>query len=162
MTNSFQIVTPFTPHCLHPTFFHSVGTQKSVGITPPDSALLFVILSPVGPYYPDGFKPVALYGTTEFTRASPGGTFAYDLRSDHREGLIIYMLALGTGEFKLGANYAPSVYPQKKAAEVGYVQNLWLYGPEHYLTEVCCLLRFPTPSTLLFSSKILFVIPHAP
>ncbi|EIM83386.1 branched-chain amino acid aminotransferase II [Stereum hirsutum FP-91666 SS1] len=91
-----------------------IGTQKSVGITPPDSALLFVILSPVGPYYPDGFKPVALYGTTEYTRASPGGT----------------------GEFKLGANYAPSVYPQKKAAEVGYVQNLWLYGPEHYLTEV--------------------------
>lgn len=42
----------------------------------------------------------------------------------------------GTGEYKLGANYAPSVYPQKKAAEVGYVQNLWLYGPEHYLTEV--------------------------
>jgi branched-subunit amino acid aminotransferase/4-amino-4-deoxychorismate lyase len=52
-----------------------VGTQNTVGITPPDSALLFVICSPVGPYYPDGFKPVALYGTTEHVRAYPGGPF---------------------------------------------------------------------------------------
>ena len=26
--------------------------------------------------------------------------------------------------------------PQKKAAKEGYAQNLWLYGEEHYLTEV--------------------------
>ncbi|KAI0067887.1 branched-chain amino acid aminotransferase II [Artomyces pyxidatus] len=91
-----------------------IGTQNTIGISPPDSALLYVICSPVGPYYPDGFKPVALHGTTEFVRATPGGTGAY----------------------KIGANYAPGVYPQKQAAQLGYVQNLWLYGPEHYLTEV--------------------------
>jgi branched-chain amino acid aminotransferase len=51
-----------------------VGTQKAIGVNPPSDALLFVICSPVGPYYPKGFKPVALYGTTEFTRAAPGGT----------------------------------------------------------------------------------------
>ena len=51
----------------------AVGTQNTIGITPPDSALLYVICSPVGPYYPDGFKPVALHGTTEHVRASPGG-----------------------------------------------------------------------------------------
>jgi branched-chain amino acid aminotransferase len=75
---------------------------------------MFVILSPVGPYYPKGFKPVSLYGTTEFVRAAPGGT----------------------GAFKLGVNYAPGILPQKQAAEQGYAQNLWLHGPEHYLTEV--------------------------
>ncbi|KAI0271504.1 branched-chain amino acid aminotransferase II [Gloeopeniophorella convolvens] len=91
-----------------------IGTQTTIGIAPPDSALLYVICSPVGPYYPDGFKPVALHGTTEHVRASPGGTGAY----------------------KIGANYASAVLPQKQAAELGYVQNLWLYGPEHYLTEV--------------------------
>lgn len=91
-----------------------IGNQKALGVSPPDEALLYVICSPVGPYYPQGFKPVALYGTTEFTRAAPGGTGAY----------------------KLGANYAPAVMPQKKAAEKGYVQNLWLHGEEHYLTEV--------------------------
>ncbi|KZV77037.1 branched-chain amino acid aminotransferase II [Peniophora sp. CONT] len=91
-----------------------IGTQESVSITPPDRALLGVILSPVGPYYPDGFKPVPLHGTTEFIRAAPGGTGAY----------------------KIGANYAPAVYAQKAVAQLGYVQNLWLYGPEHHLTEV--------------------------
>jgi len=91
-----------------------IGTQTTVGITPPDSALLFVICSPVGPYYPDGFKPVALYGTTEYVRAFPGGT----------------------GSYKIGANYAPGVLPQKLAGKMGYVQNLWLSGPEHNLTEV--------------------------
>lgn len=42
----------------------------------------------------------------------------------------------GTGAFKLGANYAPGVVPQREAAVHGYAQNLWLHGPEHYLTEV--------------------------
>ncbi|KLO13953.1 branched-chain amino acid aminotransferase II [Schizopora paradoxa] len=91
-----------------------IGTQRAIGVGPPNEALLFVICSPVGPYYPQGFKPVALYGTTEYIRAAPGGT----------------------GGYKLGANYAPGVVPQKEAAEKGYVQNLWLHGPEHYLTEV--------------------------
>lgn len=53
--------------------FSLVGTQPALGISPPNQALLFVICSPVGPYYPQGFKPVALYGTTEYTRAAPGG-----------------------------------------------------------------------------------------
>jgi len=89
-------------------------TQKAVRVSPPDEALLFVILSPVGPYYSDGFKPVSLYGTTEYIRAAPGGTGAY----------------------KLGVNYAPGILPQKEAAEKGYGQNLWLHGPDHCLTEV--------------------------
>jgi len=45
-------------------------------------------------------------------------------------------LRIGTGACKLGLNYAPGVLPQKEAAALGYVQNLWLYGPEHHLTEV--------------------------
>ncbi|KAL1682015.1 aminotransferase [Schizophyllum commune] len=91
-----------------------IGNQKSIGVGPPNEALLFVICSPVGPYYAQGFKPVALYGTTEFSRAYPGGTGAY----------------------KLGANYAPGVLAQKFAATKGYAQNLWLFGEENYLTEV--------------------------
>lgn len=42
----------------------------------------------------------------------------------------------GTGGYKLGANYAPGVVPQREAAAKGYAQNLWLHGPEHHLTEV--------------------------
>lgn len=43
---------------------------------------------------------------------------------------------VGTGAFKIGANYAPGLMPQREAAKKGYDQNLWLHGPEHYLTEV--------------------------
>ncbi|KAF8139930.1 aminotransferase [Boletus edulis] len=93
-----------------------IGTNGTLGVQPPTEALLFVICSPVGPYYPQGFKPVALYGTTdeEYIRTAPGGT----------------------GAFKVAANYAPGVVAQKAATKVGYVQNLWLHGPEHWLTEV--------------------------
>ncbi|EIW86504.1 branched-chain amino acid aminotransferase II [Coniophora puteana RWD-64-598 SS2] len=91
-----------------------IGTNGTLGVQPPTEALLFVICSPVGPYYPTGFKPVPLYGTTEYIRAAPGGTGAY----------------------KLAVNYAPGVVAQKAAASAGYQQNLWLHGPEHYITEV--------------------------
>ncbi|KAL1405854.1 branched-chain-amino-acid transaminase bat2 [Vanrija albida] len=96
---------------LRPTL---MGTQAALGVGPSSDALLFVIASPVGPYYPQGFKPVQLYATTEFVRAAPGGT----------------------GGYKLGSNYAPGVVPQVAAAKHGYSQNLWLLGPEHALTEV--------------------------
>ncbi|OAX33734.1 branched-chain amino acid aminotransferase II [Rhizopogon vinicolor AM-OR11-026] len=91
-----------------------IGTNGTLGVAPPNEALLFVITSPAGPYYPQGFKPVPLHGTTEYIRAAPGGTGAY----------------------KLSANYAPGVVAQKSAAKQGYAQNLWLHGPEHWLTEV--------------------------
>lgn len=53
----------------------AVGTQPAVAVHPPSEALLFVICSPVGPYYSSGFKAVALEGTTKYVRAGPGGTF---------------------------------------------------------------------------------------
>jgi hypothetical protein len=51
--------------------------------------------------------------------------------------LTVLSLLLGTGNYKVGANYAVTIFPQKKAAELGYASNLWLHGPEHNLTEVC-------------------------
>lgn len=96
-----------------------------------------MICSPVGPYYPQGFKPVSLYGTTEkqYIRAAPGGRSYSGLLSSFCSWLS---LASGTGAYKLGANYAPAVVAQKEAAKLGYVQNLWLHGSEHFLTEVRC------------------------
>ena len=45
----------------------------------------------------------------------------------------------GTGGYKLGSNYAAGVVPQQQAAALGYQQILWLFGPEHRLTEVGCV-----------------------
>ena len=63
----------------------------------------------------------------------------------HYLGLRLTLSLLGTGAYKIGANYAAGVLPQKKVAKLGYVQNLWLSGPEHNLTEV----RIPTHPALL-------------
>lgn len=94
---------------LRPTM---IGTQPTLGISPPKRARWFVIASPVGPYYSSGFKPIALEATDHVVRAWPRGT----------------------GDKKLGGNYAPCVLPQVEAAARGYAQNLWLF--DGYLTEV--------------------------
>jgi len=90
-----------------------IGTQRTLGVGPPGSALLYVIASPVGPYYPTGFKAISLEATQYAVRAWPGGV----------------------GDKKLGANYAPCIIPQLKAAERGFHQNLWLFGEEEFVTE---------------------------
>jgi branched-chain amino acid aminotransferase len=96
---------------LRPTM---IGTQRTLGVGPPGSALLYVIASPVGPYYPTGFKAVSLEATDYAVRAWPGGV----------------------GDKKLGANYAPCIVPQLEAAKRGFHQNLWLFGEEEFVTEV--------------------------
>lgn len=91
-----------------------IGTTAGLGVGIPSDALLFVITSPVGPYYSTGFKAVKLEATDYAVRAWPGGV----------------------GDKKLGANYAPCIKPQLEAASRGYQQNLWLFGEEKYVTEV--------------------------
>ena len=96
---------------LRPTL---IGTQRTLGVGPPGSALLYVIASPVGPYFPTGMKAISLEATDYAVRAWPGGV----------------------GDKKLGANYAPCIVPQMRAASRGFHQNLWLFGEEELLTEV--------------------------
>ncbi|KAK5580674.1 hypothetical protein RB653_000697 [Dictyostelium firmibasis] len=94
---------------LRPTL---IATQNSLGVGASNSALMFVIASPVGPYYPEGFKPVKLIADDQYVRAWAGGS----------------------GAFKLGSNYAPTIFPQLEAAKKGYSQVLWLLND--YVTEV--------------------------
>jgi branched-chain amino acid aminotransferase len=96
---------------LRPTI---IGTSASIGVDRPSSALLYVIASPVGPYYRTGFKAITLEATNYAVRAWPGGV----------------------GDKKLGANYAPCIVPQQEAASRGFQQNLWLFGKKDYITEV--------------------------
>ena len=96
---------------LRPTM---IGTQRTLGIGPPGSALLYMIASPVGPYYPTGFRAVSLEATDHAVRAWPGGV----------------------GDMKIGSNYAPCIVPQLQAAKRGFHQNLWLFGEEQFVTEV--------------------------
>jgi len=76
---------------------------------------LFIITSPVGAYYSEGFNPVKLTTNSEFVRAVKGGT----------------------GEAKAAGNYGGSFLPAKKAQESGFTQVLWLDATEHrYVEEV--------------------------
>ena len=91
-----------------------IATHRYLGLAAPTSLLLFVITSPVGPYYKTGFKPIRLTADSSFIRAWPGGT----------------------GNAKVGGNYAPTMKPQAEAVTSGYSQNLWLFGPNDEITEV--------------------------
>jgi branched-chain amino acid aminotransferase len=52
-----------------------IGTQQTLGVGPSSEALLFVIMSPVGPYYKTGFNAVSLLADPSNVRAWPGGEF---------------------------------------------------------------------------------------
>ncbi|KAE8593979.1 hypothetical protein XENTR_v10019394 [Xenopus tropicalis] len=96
---------------IRPTF---IGTEPSLGVTKSTHALLYIILSPVGPYFAGGgFCPVSLLADPQYVRAWIGGV----------------------GNCKLGGNYGPTIFVQNEAVKVGCQQVLWLYGDDHKVTE---------------------------
>ena len=92
-----------------------IAVEPVVGIKPSDHYYFYVILSPVGAYYPQGFKPVRIMVEDKYVRASPGGT----------------------GEAKTGGNYASSLKAGLEAKQKGFDQVLWLDGVhKRYIEEV--------------------------
>lgn len=89
-----------------------IAMNRHLGLANPDSLLLYVCTSPVGPYYKSGFKPVRLWCESKYVRATKGGT----------------------GNYKIGGNYAPTMKPAKEALDRGFQQVLWLLNDE--ITEV--------------------------
>ncbi|NLX70307.1 MAG: branched-chain amino acid aminotransferase [Clostridiales bacterium] len=92
-----------------------IATDPSLGVRPSDTYKFFIILSPVGAYYAEGFKPVKIYVTDKYVRAARGGL----------------------GYTKAAANYAASLYAAEEAKKKGYTQVLWLDACSHsYVEEV--------------------------
>lgn len=103
---------PGTSLYIRPTI---LGTDEFLGVRASNTYRFFIILSPVGAYYPEGFKPVKIWVTTHHVRAVRGGL----------------------GEAKTPGNYAASLYAAQRAHKEGYTQVLWLDGVEHkYVEEV--------------------------
>ncbi|KIJ14843.1 branched-chain-amino-acid transaminase [Paxillus involutus ATCC 200175] len=90
-----------------------IGTQPGLGLLPSEHAMLCIIASPCGPYFPQGLRPISLLAISETVRAWPGGT----------------------GAHKICGNYSPGLVPQRAAAKQGYDQVLWLFGEEKRVTE---------------------------
>ena len=92
-----------------------LATEEAIGLKVSSKYLFFIILSPVGPYYPQGFNPVKIMVSEKYVRGVPGGV----------------------GFAKTGGNYAASNLAEKEAKELGYTQVLWLDGVERrYIEEV--------------------------
>ncbi len=91
------------------------GTGPQVGVKPANEYLLIIFVTPVGPYFKDGFSPVSMLITREYDRAAP----------------------LGTGKFKVGGNYAASLASIKKAHDDGYANVLYLDAREKKYIDEC-------------------------
>ena len=92
-----------------------VAMDPYLGVRPSHTYRFFIILSPVGAYYPEGFNPVKIWVTDEYVRTVRGGL----------------------GMAKTPANYAASLYAAEVAKEKGYTQVLWLDGvKQRYIEEV--------------------------
>ncbi len=91
------------------------ATEPGLGVRPAKQYRFLVIASPAGAYFRRGVKPVSVWVSTEYVRASPGGT----------------------GAAKFGGNYAASLVAQAEAAEKGCDQVVWLDAVERrYIEEM--------------------------
>ncbi|HEX9821604.1 MAG TPA: branched-chain amino acid aminotransferase, partial [Methylomirabilota bacterium] len=92
-----------------------IASEPFLGVRPARQYLYYVILSPVGPYYPEGLAPTRIKVIDNYVRACAGGL----------------------GEAKTSANYAASLYAAEEAKHEGFTQVLWLDGVHHkYIEEV--------------------------
>ncbi len=79
------------------------GSGPVLGVSPAPSFTFRLFVSPVGPYFKGGIKPLKIC-VSDYDRAAPKGT----------------------GHIKAGLNYAMSLYPGDVAHKNGYAENMYL------------------------------------
>ena len=103
---------PGTSLYIRPTM---LATEPHLGVRPSKRYVFYIIICPVGAYYKEGLNPVKIYVEDVYTRTSKGGT----------------------GDAKVGGNYAASLLAAEKAKDKGFTQVLWLDSCERkYIEEV--------------------------
>ncbi len=92
-----------------------IASEPFLGLHKANKYILFIMLSPSGPYFKEGFKPIKILVEDKYVRAALGGT----------------------GEAKTAGNYAASLKSTDEAMEKGFSQTLWLDAVERkYIEEV--------------------------
>ncbi len=92
-----------------------IAVEPMLGVRPAKEYYFFIILSPVGAYYKEGFNPTRIFVSDTHVRAAKGGV----------------------GDVKTCGNYAASLYASEEASKAGYTQVLWLDAVERkYVEEV--------------------------
>lgn len=79
------------------------GSNPVIGVKPADEYQFRILVTPVGPYFKGGVKPLTIR-ITDFDRAAPNGT----------------------GHIKAGLNYAMSLHAIVDAHKQGYDENMYL------------------------------------
>lgn len=92
-----------------------IGLGAQVGVSPASEYLFLLFVTPVGPYFKTGFKPVPVCIMRGYDRAAPQGT----------------------GTIKVGGNYAASLAAGSKANEQGYSAVLYLDPKEKKYLDEC-------------------------
>ena len=92
-----------------------IAMEPTLGVKASSLYTFYIIMCPVGAYYPEGFNPTKIYITDKYVRAVEGGV----------------------GNVKTAGNYAASLLASQEAKQAGYTQVLWLDACEHkYIEEV--------------------------
>ena len=91
-----------------------LGMTARIGVSPADEYLFMVMVTPVGPYFKNGFSSTKLMIEDKFARAMPGG--------------------LGTA--KAGGNYAAGMRGFVKAKQGGYGEALYLDNSKRFIDEL--------------------------
>lgn len=92
-----------------------LGMSAQIGVHPATEYLFMVMVTPVGPYFKEGFKPTNICIMREFDRVAPKGT----------------------GRWKVGGNYAASLGAGHRAHELGYSAVLYLDPKEKKYLDEC-------------------------
>ena len=82
---------------------YMMGTNPVIGVKPAEEYQFRVFVTPVGPYFKGGAKPLTIC-VSDFDRAAPNGT----------------------GHIKAGLNYAMSLHAIVSAHETGFDENMYL------------------------------------
>ena len=97
-----------------------IGITPRVGVKPATEYMVIMLVTPVGPYFKEGFKPTKVCLSREYDRVAPKGT----------------------GSIKVGGNYAASLVAGEKAHELGYSVMLYLDPKEKKYLDECGAANF--------------------
>ena len=97
-----------------------IGTSAQVGVHPSKEYCFLIFVTPVGPYFKGGFSANPYVIIRDYDRSAP----------------------LGTGKYKVGGNYAASLFANNLAHDKGYACEFYLDAKEKKYIDECGAANF--------------------
>lgn len=115
-----------------------IGTGPKVGVQPAEEYTFLIFVTPVGPYFKEGFNCVKIAIVKDSDRAAP----------------------LGTGSIKVGGNYAASLIGVEKAHHAGCGSPMYLDSIEKkYIDEIGAANFFGIKNNTYITPKSSSILP---